>query len=126
MNNDVRSVFENGVLTLKLPDEIDHHSAKLIRAEADSRLLTLRPKKLVMDLSSTRFMDSSGLGLILGRARNCEKLKVEYQLKNPAAQVKTILNLAGVDRIISITDAGGGKAPRAANGAENPKEQVEK
>ncbi len=115
MNEDVRSVFEDGVLTLKLPDEIDHHSAKTIRAEADSRLLTLRPKKLVMDLSSTRFMDSSGLGLILGRARNCEKLKVAYQLKNPGAQVKTILSLAGVDRIISIAD-----------GDDDVKEQVEK
>lgn len=104
MNDDVRSDYENGVLTLKLPDEIDHHSAKLIRAEADSRLLTLRPKKLVMDLSSTKFMDSSGLGLILGRARNCEKLKVEFQLRDPAPQVKTILNLAGADRIISIAE----------------------
>ncbi|MBQ9545519.1 MAG: STAS domain-containing protein [Clostridia bacterium] len=102
MTKDVRSDFENGVLTLKMPDEIDHHSAKLIRAEADSRLLTLRPKKLVMDLSGTRFMDSSGLGLILGRARNCEKLKVDYQLRDPAPQVKTILMLAGVDGIIKI------------------------
>lgn len=101
-NEIITTVFNDGVLTVKLPGEIDHHLAKSVRAETDKKLVTVRPKKLILDMTQTSFMDSSGLGLILGRARTCEQLNIEYTIVNPSPRVRTILNLAGVDRILDI------------------------
>lgn len=94
--------LEEGVLIAKLPKEIDHHSAKRIRTAIDDRLFTARPKKLVLDLTDTQFMDSSGLGLILGRARIAADMKVEYALANPNRATKKILTMAGADSLIPI------------------------
>ena len=47
--------------------EIDHHSAVAVRTEIDARVCDERPKRLLLELSAVDFMDSSGLGLIMGR-----------------------------------------------------------
>ncbi|MEE0968032.1 MAG: anti-sigma factor antagonist, partial [Clostridia bacterium] len=93
---------ETGRITIKLCGEIDHHSAVMLRREIDEMLMELRPKKLVINLSSVEFMDSSGLGLIMGRYTLMEKLCGETVLQNPCERVKKILSLAGMERIIRI------------------------
>ena len=93
---------EEGVLIVKLPKEIDHHSAKGIRTAIDDKLYSTRPKKLVLDLTDTQFMDSSGLGLVLGRARIAAEMKVEYALANPNRATQKILAMAGADALIPI------------------------
>ncbi len=93
---------ENNRVFLKLCGEIDHHSAKILRSEIDTMLMRTRPKKLIINLSSVEFMDSSGLGLIMGRFTLMEKLGGETVLENPCEGVKKILSLAGMERIIKI------------------------
>ena len=56
----------NGVLIFKLIGEIDHHNAKILRMQMDEKIILHRPQKTVLDLSHIDFMDSSGLGLIMG------------------------------------------------------------
>ena len=91
---------DGGRLTLCLTGEIDHHSALVLREEADSLIYRLRPHVVAIDLSSIEFMDSSGLGFIMGRYSLVRKLGGELVMKDPAPRVKKILALAGMERII--------------------------
>ncbi len=93
---------ENGVLTVVLRGEIDHHSAVGVRSEIDALIYETRPRKAVLDLSEIDFMDSSGLGLIMGRYALMQRLDGEFALKNPNERVVKIFELAGLGRIIKI------------------------
>ena len=65
----VRLIFKEGILTAVLSGEIDHHSAREIREEIDETASRVKPKKLILDFSAVEFMDSSGVGLIMGRCK---------------------------------------------------------
>ena len=58
---------EGDVLSVRIEGEVDHHSAVSLREEVDREILEVRPKRLELDLSGVSFMDSSGIGLIMGR-----------------------------------------------------------
>ena len=92
--------FEEGKLTLTLSGEIDHHSALALREEADALIYKYRPRTVSIDLSSIEFMDSSGLGFIMGRFALARKLGGELLMKDPSPRVAKILALAGMERII--------------------------
>ena len=70
--------------------------------QIDDELYRQRPKKLTLDLSKVEFMDSSGLGLILGRFNKASELGTEFTLLNPAESVRKILDVAGIARMIKI------------------------
>lgn len=82
--------------------DIDHHNARVIRMQIDDELYKQRPRKLTLDLSRVEFMDSSGLGLILGRFNKASEIGTEFTLLNPADSVRKILDVAGIARMIKI------------------------
>ena len=94
--------IEDGVLEIKLTGEIDHHSAVNVRSEIDGLIFESRPKKVVLDLSEISFMDSSGLGLIMGRHSLIKDLGGTLSLRAPTVAVMKILSLAGMERMIKI------------------------
>ena len=96
------SVFEDGVLEFRLLGEIDHHSAVNVRIGMDEEIYRLRPKKVIMELRGIDFMDSSGLGLIMGRFAVAEKIGGTLSLRSPNERILKILELAGFMRMISI------------------------
>jgi len=99
--------FSDGVMTLTLIGEVDHHSAVSVRSAIDAKIYELRPKSVVMDLSSIDFMDSSGLGLIMGRYALMQKLGGDFWVQNPAERALKIFELAGLGRIIKIKNEEG-------------------
>ena len=96
---------ENGVLIISMLGEIDHHSAVRVRAEIDEKILKCKPKKTVMDLSGIEFMDSSGLGLIMGRYMKMQSVGGVLVLRNPNERIVKIFKLAGLERIVKTEDA---------------------
>ncbi len=100
---EVRCLESDGSLTVYLDGDIDHHSAQTIRARIDTRLFLARPRELVLDLSRVHFMDSAGLGLILGRFTKASELGVSFRVTNPNRHIQKILDLAGLERLIPIT-----------------------
>lgn len=94
--------FNDGILELKLMGEIDHHSAVSVRSEIDALIFDLRPSKVVLDLSEISFMDSSGLGLIMGRYALIKDFGGTLSLRAPTVAVMKILTLAGMERMIKI------------------------
>lgn len=102
--NNIKSNFSNNVLMVKIYGEIDHHNAKQLREKIDSLLIDKKPLKVILDLSSVSFMDSSGLGLIMGRYSLACELDAKFIIYNPNKKVKKILELSGIERIIEIKE----------------------
>lgn len=93
---------EGKSVVVSLAGEIDHHNASGLRAEIDKLIYEARPPKMVLDLANIEFMDSSGLGLIMGRYSLIKELGGELSVRNPNARVLKICKLAGLERMIRI------------------------
>ena len=89
-------------LCVSLYGEIDHHSALFLREDLDELILRERPQRLVLDLSRIEFMDSSGLGLLMGRYRLLRELGGEMAVDPVNERVEKILRLAGMERFFEI------------------------
>lgn len=98
-------VLSDGVLEIVLGGEIDHHSAVCVRGDIDRLIFESRPKRLVLDLSQVSFMDSSGLGLIMGRYSLIKELGGSLILRSPSEAVTRMLSLAGMDRMVRIENS---------------------
>ncbi len=91
-----------GLLIVAPNGEIDHHETKELRREIDAEILDAMPEKVIFDLSRTTFMDSSGLGLILGRFNKTTELGIDMELVNPGEKIMRILSMSGVDKIVKV------------------------
>lgn len=94
--------YSSGLLAVRILGEIDHHSALGMRQGIDDLIREKRPEKLILDLSAVDFMDSSGLGLILGRYSAVKQIGGDMVVLNPNKGVMKILRLAGAERILRI------------------------
>lgn len=93
---------ENGTAVAQLSGEIDHHSAKELRAELDRFVITMQPEVLAIDLSSITFMDSSGIGLIIGRYKLMKECGGKLEIRSPQPYIRRVLRLSGIERIVKI------------------------
>ncbi len=89
-------------LKVTLSGEIDHHSAKEAREEIDRRIYEAGVTNVCLDLKKVGFMDSSGLGLILGRYTRVKEIGGTMKILNPGRSAERVLRLAGTDKIIPI------------------------
>lgn len=92
----IQTDYKNDTLTVYLNGEIDHNRASNIRTAIDSRINSLRPKKLELDFSKVSFMDSSGIGLIMGRYRAVGLVGGELRIKNIPDNLSRIIELSGI------------------------------
>ena len=92
----------NGALKVKLNGELDHHNAEKIKNEVDELLSETEYADVIFDLSELEFMDSSGLGLIMGRYSLVRELGGQLVIRKPTANILRICKLAGMERMISI------------------------
>ena len=82
--------------------EIDHHSAVRLRGETDELINKKAPKVLILNLEKINFMDSSGLGFIMGRYALMQKKGGRLIVKKPSKSVLKICSLAGLERMVKI------------------------
>ncbi len=111
------------ILSIRIRGEIDHHTAAAIRGGIDAALFEKRPAKLILDLSAVSFMDSSGLGLIMGRYSVMKELGGEMVVFNPSRETRSILTLAGMERLLKIEYPRGipcGETASQGNGQKKP------
>jgi len=98
-------------LTAMLSGELDHHHAKEIREAIDFAVREQLPQILVLDFRQVTFMDSSGIGLIIGRSRLLEETGGSLEIHNPSQQISKVLRLSGADRLAVIRETVNGKEP---------------
>lgn len=97
------TVKKEGVrLYVLLGGDIDHHEAAAFRTEIDGIIFDERPDKLIFDFSNVKFMDSSGIGLVLGRHRLIRELGGSVQITGAKKHILQIFRMSGVDKLIEI------------------------
>ncbi|MBQ6152741.1 MAG: anti-sigma factor antagonist [Ruminococcus sp.] len=92
----VDMTYKNDILTAGLYGEIDHHIAPKVRGEIDAKCESLRPKVLRLDFKAVTFMDSSGVGLVMGRQRCISLLGGRLEVVNIPKQIEKVFSLSGL------------------------------
>jgi stage II sporulation protein AA (anti-sigma F factor antagonist) len=90
---------QDGVLTAKLIGELDHHGAGEVRERIDTAVLQQRCRRLTLDFSGLTFMDSSGIGLIMGRYRLMRTLGGELTIHGASTRLESVIRLAGLEKL---------------------------
>ena len=90
-------------LTAHLKCEIDHHTARRIRERIDGKIFLLRPEILTLDFCEVRFMDSSGIGLILGRVETAGAVSAKVRIKGLSPTLTKLVRLSGVDKVRNLS-----------------------
>lgn len=97
----VEFIYGEDRLTAILNGDIDHHSAAEMRILIDGELERTMPKTLLLDFAEVGFMDSSGIGLILGRMRKISAWGGKVWILKPTALVRKILKISGLEGFIA-------------------------
>ena len=93
---DVKVKKENNTVTAIIYGDIDHHNAKEIRETIDTYVEKEHPEILNLDFSKVEFMDSSGIGLIMGRYRIMQMLKGSVKVINIPEHIKRLIKISGL------------------------------
>ena len=90
-------------VTAFLEGELDHHTAPTVRMEIDEAIQLNKPKTLKLDFADVTFMDSSGIGLVMGRFRTIQPFGGKLIVSNLSPQVYKIMRLAGLEKIAKLS-----------------------
>ncbi len=98
----VKIELNDQVMIAYLNGEIDHHTAADIRTDIDIRVEGSHPDILILDFTNVSFMDSSGIGLVMGRYKLMNDIEGTLKIVNPSPQIRKVMSLAGIDRLAII------------------------
>lgn len=93
---------KNDVLLLRLSGELDHHSADVLRAETTKAIETHDIRHIILNLEQLDFMDSSGLGVILGRYKQIKQLNGEMVVCAISPPIQRLFDMSGLFKIIRL------------------------
>jgi stage II sporulation protein AA (anti-sigma F factor antagonist) len=96
----VKHFIEDKYLVFELTEEIDHHESEKIKKRADYEIQRLMPKRVVFDFEKVNFMDSAGIGLIIGRYKTVSCYGGKIELINVNNKLRKIFELSGLKRFI--------------------------
>lgn len=91
-------------LTIYLSGEIDHCAAEMLREGMDKLIRKNRPDELILDFSEVSFMDSSGIGMLIGRYKTVDSFGGKTCARNLSLPIERLFRMAGLHRIITITE----------------------
>ena len=93
---------EDKLLIFKITDEIDDCSVQKIRRKADYEMERYMPKRVVFDFDCVTFMDSAGIGMIIGRYKFANMIGATLEIRNLNASVRRIFEMSGILKLISV------------------------
>lgn len=92
-------------LMIRLPEEVDHHRASYICENADRLLCREEVCNVVFDFENTRFMDSSGIGIIMGRYRKISCFGGHIYAIHVDRQIRRIFRVSGLEKIVEVLES---------------------
>ena len=98
----VRIIREGKRTTAELSGDIDHHNAGTLRETLDAEVARYTPETLCLDFSSVSFMDSSGVGLVMGRYKNVSTYGGKVELSGMPGSIEKVMRLSGIEKIAKI------------------------
>ncbi len=100
---EIKYIVKDNVLTAKLNGELDECTAEYVRLSLDALLKDIscvKSASLILDFSGVSFMDSTGIGVLLGRYNKFSKNDISMFIKNPQNHVDRILKMTGIYEIM--------------------------
>ena len=91
--------YRKAEICVLLDGEIDHHAASLLRVSIDDAVLHKRPRLLILDFGAVTFMDSSGVGLVMGRYKLLRTVGGRLRVQNLSPAAYKVMRLAGLDKL---------------------------
>ena len=98
----VRIEKNKNLTTAYLSGEIDHHSSVYIREQIDNAVNTVSPRELCLDFMHVSFMDSSGIGLVMGRYKLMHSMGGKLRVTGVSKSTMKVMKLAGLDLLAKI------------------------
>jgi len=95
-------VVKNDVLVVRVTGELDHHTAVQIRERIDCRVSDDGVMRLILDLSGLTFMDSSGIGVLIGRYKLMRSLGGTLAIVSGNVNVDKMLDLSGIRKLMGV------------------------
>ena len=89
-------------MTIKLKGDLDHHSADESRVLIDEKIKNEKFNRIVIDFKNIDFIDSSGIGFVIGRYKVIRKRNGVIEIVNASKKVRKILDMSGIGKIINI------------------------
>lgn len=96
--------IQDNYLWIRMPAEMDHNMADSIRKEADARMIQEAVENIVFDFSKTQFMDSSGIGFIVGRYKRIQCLGGKVIVVHASRRIQKMLYMAGLREFVQIVE----------------------
>lgn len=101
---DQRFLVKEQNLTIRMPEEIDHHQAVYISEMADFHILKDDVTNVIFDFENTSFMDSSGIGIIVGRHRKISCIGGKVYVVHANKRMQKMLYMSGILGIVELID----------------------
>ena len=93
------------LLLLQITEEIDHHFTEEIRRKADYEITRYMPRKVIFDFNQVTFMDSAGIGMLIGRYKVAKMLGSTVEMINVKPSIKKVFEMSGVLKIVPISNS---------------------
>ncbi len=93
---------EDKLLVFKITDEIDDYCVQKIRRRADYEIERYMPKRVIFDFDCVTFMDSAGIGMIIGRYKFANMIGAKLEVKNLTRSVEKIFEMSGILKLIPV------------------------
>jgi stage II sporulation protein AA (anti-sigma F factor antagonist) len=93
---------QGDVLIARLGGELDHHTADKVKGHLEQQLAKGHTKHLVVNLAGMHFMDSSGLGVLIGRYKQIKQLGGQMKVSNVDPAIYRIIEMSGLFKIIQV------------------------
>jgi len=100
----VKHFIEDKTLLFEITEELDHHNSERIRNRADYEIQRFMPKRVILDFKKVNFMDSAGIGLIIGRYKQTNCFGGKLEIVNVNSKIKKVFEMSGILNIIPILD----------------------
>ena len=101
----IKHFIEEKMLVVEITEDLDHHESEKIRRRVDYEIQRFLPKRVVFDFDRVVFMDSAGIGLIIGRYKTIASYGGLLELINVNPKVKKIFAMSGILKMIPIIDS---------------------
>lgn len=96
----ITSNFENGELTIYIERDVDHHNAVQLRKDTDEEIARYRPARVILNFEAVEFMDSSGIGLIMGRYKLVKSSGGELNVTALNLRCQKLVDISGITQLV--------------------------
>ncbi len=101
---DLKLIGEKRTIIVNIKEDLDHHAATELRKAVDAKIKSSNAINVIFNFSKVDFMDSSGIGVIMGRYKITKILGGKVVIYGVKKQVRRIIEMSGIDKLICICD----------------------